>query len=242
MPDESTGDIQVAAEYIVHAIRRMHRRSGDEISILGHSQGGMSPRWALRFWPDTRGMVDDLIGMAPSNHGTDAGGSGGGSSGSGGGYAATFQQSAGSRFLRALNSFQETFPAVDYTVIVTERDEVVTPARAGFLRGPRNRVTNVAVQRICPANTSEHLAIGTVDAVAAALVVDALDRPGPAIPRAVPRTVCAEQFQPGVSEADGAQQLADFAAMVQQQSEILEGEFVDREPRLRCYVLARGCR
>ena len=31
----------------------------------------MVPRWALRFWPDTRPMVDDQIGMAPSNHGTD---------------------------------------------------------------------------------------------------------------------------------------------------------------------------
>ena len=127
-------------------------------------------------------------------------------------------------------------------MIVTEHDEVVTPARAGFLRGPRSRVTNVAVQRICPTDVSEHLAIGTVDAVAAALVVDALDRPGPASPRAIPRTVCAEPFQPGVSAADAAQLLADFAAMIQQQAEILEGEFVAREPRLRCYVFARGCR
>ncbi len=238
VPDESTGDIQVAAEYIVHAIRRMHARSGDEISILGHSQGGMSPRWALRFWPDTRAMVDDLIGMAPSNHGSDRGGSGGAD----GGYAATFQQTAGSNFLKALNSKQETFDGIDYTVIVTEYDEVVTPYRSSFLTRAGGRLTNIAVQDLCPANTSEHLAIGTVDAVAAALVVDALDRPGPASPQAVPATVCSEPFQPGVSPANGAQLLADFAAMVQQQATILEGEFVQAEPALRCYVFARGCR
>jgi hypothetical protein len=238
VPEESTGDIQVAAEYVVHAIRRMHGRSGDEISILGHSQGGMSPRWALRFWPDTRRMVDDLIGMAPSNHGTEVRSS----PGAGGGYEATFQQAAGSRFLRALNSRRETFPAVDYTVIVTDRDEVVTPPRSGFLRGPRSVVTNVAVQQVCPVNLSEHLAVGTVDAVAAALVVDALDRPGPASPRAVPRTVCTQPFQPGVPAADGPRLLAEFEAMMRQQAELTDGRFVEREPRLRCYVYARGCR
>lgn len=30
----------------------------------------MVPRWALRFWPDTRAMVDDVIGLDPSHHGT----------------------------------------------------------------------------------------------------------------------------------------------------------------------------
>ncbi len=240
VPDESTGDIQVAAEYVVHAIRRMHRRSGDQISILGHSQGGMSPRWALRFWPDTRRMVDDLIGMAPSNHGSSRGGSG---SAPPRGYAATYQQTAGSRFLRALNSRRETFRGIDYTVIVTKYDEVVTPFRSGFLRRARGaRVTNVAVQSICPANLSEHLAIGTVDAVAAALVINALARRGPARPRAIPRSVCQRLFQPGVARADGARLLAEFASMVQQQATILEGDLVSREPRLRCYVFARRCR
>ena len=30
----------------------------------------MIPRWALRFWPDTRVMVDHVVGLSPSNHGT----------------------------------------------------------------------------------------------------------------------------------------------------------------------------
>jgi triacylglycerol esterase/lipase EstA (alpha/beta hydrolase family) len=59
-------------EHLVHAIRTVHRHTGKKIAMLGHSQGGMNPRWALRFWPGTRRMVDDLIGMAPSNHGTTA--------------------------------------------------------------------------------------------------------------------------------------------------------------------------
>ena len=58
LPEHGTGDIQVAAEYVVSAIRRMHARTGHRIAVIGHSQGGMVPRWGLRFWPDTRRMVE----------------------------------------------------------------------------------------------------------------------------------------------------------------------------------------
>lgn len=70
LPRSSLGDIQVAGEYVVNGIRRLRARSGRRIGIIGHSQGGMIGRWALRWWPDTRPMVVDLIGNAPSNHGT----------------------------------------------------------------------------------------------------------------------------------------------------------------------------
>jgi pimeloyl-ACP methyl ester carboxylesterase len=69
MPHRATGDIQISAEYVVYAIRTMHQRSGHQVDIIGHSQGGMVGRWATRFWPDTRPMIDDLVGLAPSNHG-----------------------------------------------------------------------------------------------------------------------------------------------------------------------------
>ena len=70
LPGNGLLDVQDAGEYVVNAIRTMHREAGRRISIIGHSQGGMLPRWALRFWPDTRTMVDDDIGFAASNHGT----------------------------------------------------------------------------------------------------------------------------------------------------------------------------
>src|SRR4051812_44653782 len=113
LPRSTMGDVQVAGEYIVNAIRTMHAASGKKVQIVGHSQGGMVPRWALRFWPDTRPMVDDVIGMAPSNHGTvDA-------------FAlclpvvgcapAFWQQETNSPFLQALNSGAETFAGISYT-------------------------------------------------------------------------------------------------------------------------------
>src|SRR4030088_1509521 len=70
LPGNAMADIQLAGAYVVKAIRTMHARAGRRLDVVGHSQGGMVPRWALRFWPDTRAMVDDLVGLSPSNHGT----------------------------------------------------------------------------------------------------------------------------------------------------------------------------
>jgi pimeloyl-ACP methyl ester carboxylesterase len=108
LPEHGLGDIQDAGEYVVNAIRVMSQTAGRKISIIGHSQGGMLPRWALRFWPDTRPLVDDVIGIAPSNHGTkDAE-----FSCQTGCPAADWQQSDTANFIQALNSFKETFAGI----------------------------------------------------------------------------------------------------------------------------------
>jgi triacylglycerol esterase/lipase EstA (alpha/beta hydrolase family) len=39
------------------------------VDIVGHSQGGMLPRYYIRFLGGAT-RVDDLVGLAPSNHGT----------------------------------------------------------------------------------------------------------------------------------------------------------------------------
>jgi pimeloyl-ACP methyl ester carboxylesterase len=105
LPGNGMTDVQVGGEYVVNAIRTMYAQAGRRISIIGHSQGGMIPRAALRYWPDTRAMVNDQIGIAPSNHGTtgaqltcipDC-------------APAVWQQRDDSQFIKALNSDQETF-------------------------------------------------------------------------------------------------------------------------------------
>jgi triacylglycerol esterase/lipase EstA (alpha/beta hydrolase family) len=40
-----------------------------KVSLVGHSQGGMMPRWYVTFLGGAS-KVDDLVGLAPSNHGT----------------------------------------------------------------------------------------------------------------------------------------------------------------------------
>lgn len=71
-PDFGLGDIQVSGEYIVYAIRTVYEQSNHQrVNIIAHSQGSASARSALRFWPDTRVMVENLIGLAPANHALD---------------------------------------------------------------------------------------------------------------------------------------------------------------------------
>jgi hypothetical protein len=250
MPHRTLGDIQTAAEYLVHAIRRMHARSGQRIAILGHSQGGMSMRWALRFWPDTRRMVGDVIGMAGSNHGTTtlrhcvAGRTTC--------PPAVWQQDRGARFIEALNSRVETFAGISYTEIYTRTDEVVQPSDAdatasSALHTGKGRITNVATQDVCPSDVDEHLMVGTVDPVTYALVMDALTHRGPARPERVGPAVCSRVYQPGVDPAR-AQMYLDILgaapgllAVNVPEVNVVGAPEVAREPRLRCYVFAAGC-
>ena len=240
LPERANGDIQTAAEYLVYAIRRAHRASGRRVDVLGYSQGGMVPRWALRFWPGTRALVDDDIGLDASNHGTlDAEYC---SPLAGGCPAAFWQQRRSARFIAALNSIQETFPGVSYTEVYSRTDEVVTPnlgpAASSAVHGP-GRIANVAVQEICPGDLSEHLAMGTYDPVGFALALDALTHPGPARPARIPVAVCAQAFQPGVDPATFPRDYAAFLGFIARS--IAGAERVGAEPPLRCYVFAAGC-
>ena len=206
LPDSAMGDIQTAGEYVVHAIRTMHAATQKSVQIVGHSQGGMVPRWALRFWPDTRAMVDDMIGMAPSNHGTvDAFGL---CLPIAGCAPAIWQQELNSPFLAALNSGAETFAGISYTQIYTVEDEVVVPnfsdAGSSSLRTGAGSIANISVQSVCPGHITDHLLIGTADPVAYALVMDALSHHGPADPSRISKSVCSAELQPGVVPADFA--------------------------------------
>ena len=238
LPEHATQDVQRSGEFVVYAIRTMYARAGRPIAILGHSQGGMVPRWALRFWPDTRAMVDDLVGFAPSNHGTtEARGCD-----DGGCSAASTQQSDRSAFMRALNSYAETWRGISYTSVYTRIDQTVRPnddAETGSssLRTGAGRRTNVAIQEICPNAKSEHLAIGTVDPIAYALAMDALSHDGPADPKRIAPTVCAEVFHEGVDPVTGPASAAAAIASFQGYQE----KTVDREPPLACYTRPAGC-
>jgi pimeloyl-ACP methyl ester carboxylesterase len=66
----SPGSAPRAGEYVVPALRTLSRQAGQRVDVVGWSQGGMVGRWALRFRPDTRARVENLIGLSPSDHGT----------------------------------------------------------------------------------------------------------------------------------------------------------------------------
>jgi len=70
IPNRAFSDQQESAEYVVYAIKWMYARAhGRKIDVMGHSQGGLLPRWGLRWWPSTRDMVDDFVPMAGPSHG-----------------------------------------------------------------------------------------------------------------------------------------------------------------------------
>lgn len=250
MPHNTYGDIQVAGEYMVHAIRTMHRRTDRRVAVVGHSQGGMNPRWALRFWPDTRRMVADVVGMAPSNHGTTALPSC--VPGVTTCTPAVWQQQANSRFLAALNSRAETFRGISYTVIYSHTDEVVTPNTSAAnsssaLRTGDGRITNVATQDICATDVYEHLLVGTIDPTAYALVMDAITHDGPARVSRVGTASCSELYMPYVDPASLDTYLQALQAVPGVLStplpfvNLVGAPMVGAEPRLRCYTTRTGC-
>lgn len=229
-------DMQTRAEYVVYAIREVHRLAGRKIAVMGHSQGGQIMRWPLRFWPDTRPMVQDVIGLAGTNHGSDVINL---SLCSTPCAESLQQQRTGSDWYKALNSGQETFAGIDYTEVYSHTDEFVQPNLdsngTSSLHGP-GRITNVALQDICPTNVTEHLGIGTIDATASALAFDALDHDGPAFPARIDRGVCTQPLAPGVDPVTGPARFAATSAQVTR--ELSLAPRVSREPALRCYVYA----
>jgi triacylglycerol esterase/lipase EstA (alpha/beta hydrolase family) len=229
LPESALGEIQVAAEYVVASVRTESRHYGRHIDVIGHSQGGMLPRWALKWWPDVRTYVADVIGLSPSNHGSPlatplcAGPCAPG----------VREQEPGSSFLNTLNRGDETPGRVSYTTIGSTTDTTV-PFQFAAVRGG-SEDTNVAVQQICPGRKVSHTGM-LYDAVAIALVEDALHHSGPARASRIPRTVCdrtlAKGLDAGQVAAEQAQGNAHFGQVLGQAPK------VSADPPLRVYTRA----
>ena len=149
------------------------------VDIVGHSQGGMMPRYYLKNLGGAA-KVDKLVALVPSNHGTTLDGIAalgtaipGANPFLGVFCQSCVQQERGSDFITALNAGGETAPTVTYTVISTRYDEVVTPYTSAFL-APGPNVTNQLVQDYCPVDLTEHVNI-SYDRTALQLVTNALD-------------------------------------------------------------------
>ncbi|MDN5932736.1 MAG: hypothetical protein L0I24_17000 [Pseudonocardia sp.] len=54
---------------------------------------------------------------------------------------------------------------------------------------------------MCPGHVADHLTVGTFDAVAAAIALDALDADGPADADRIDRAVCLARFGTGFATA-----------------------------------------
>ncbi|WP_225822184.1 esterase/lipase family protein [Streptomyces naphthomycinicus] len=163
-----------------------------EADLVGHSQGGMMPRYYLKFLGGAD-KVNALVGIAPDNHGATLSGLTnllpyfpGAEDLVKATTPGLADQIPGSDFLTKLNTGGDTVPGVRYTVLATKYDEVATPWRSQYLSG--SDVHNVLLQDLCPLDLSEHLAIALFDRIAYHEVANALD------PSHATATSCASAF------------------------------------------------
>lgn len=178
----AVGHIAESAKELRTFVDRVRTATGTQkVDVVGHSQGGMMPRQYMRFLGGAS-KVNELVGIAPSNHGTkgvivpmSAPSATSPSATTPNPCPACDEQKAGSTFLRTLNAGGDLVSGPDYTVLSTRYDEVVTPYTSQFLKGPGDRVTNITLQNLCPADTIEHDQSPN-DPVVQQLVRNALDR------------------------------------------------------------------
>ena len=226
LPLHSWGDIQNATEYVVHAVRIMAARYDQKVAMIGHSQGAAEMVWAIKWWPDIGPLISDYIGLAGANHGAP--------------IAeqvcllgicppAAWQLKPESQFFATMNADDETPGALPYSSIYSETD---TPAVAptSVIAG----ASNIAVQQLCPGREVSHAQILS-DAVAFALVMDALTHPGPASADRIDPAVCAEDRAPGLDAQQA--QLDEQVGLALFLRTSAEASLVAAEPPLRAYAV-----
>ncbi|MGH2722051.1 MAG: esterase/lipase family protein, partial [Actinomycetota bacterium] len=195
LPGRAWTDIQASSEYVVHAVRAMAAATGRKVDVVGHSEGGLQPRWATRWWSDVRDRVDDIVTLGTPHHGV---------------VDPTFglvhcpvpcvpgalwQMREGSDFLTALNAGDETPGDVSYTSIWSATDELVQLLALGKPTSDLAGASNVRIQDVCPGRPVSHVGLA-VDAPTSAVVLDALTHPGPADPARVDRRTCLQATAP----------------------------------------------
>lgn len=178
--ENSAADVSAFVDKVLAATGK------SKVDIVGHSQGGQMPNYYIKFLGGAA-KVHTLVALAPDNHGTDVNGllklanylSIAIPPLSDVIYGALNWQSPGladqkfdSDYMKKLNSVPDTVPGVNYTVIASKYDWLVTPYKSAFLSGPG--VRNITIQDKCMLDFSEHLGLAW-DHVALREVLNALD-------------------------------------------------------------------
>ncbi|SDE57952.1 esterase/lipase family protein [Rhodococcus tukisamuensis] len=158
-----TGPIEDSAKELNTFIEKVRSETKSaQVDVVGHSQGGTMTRQYLRFLGGAeRHTVHTLAMLAPSTHGSDLDGKfpNEAATKAAGLPVAFQQQTVGSSFLTALNADnKETFPGIEYTVIASNTDKIITPTppkvptNPAFLipaPGTEGSVHNITVQDAC---------------------------------------------------------------------------------------------
>jgi hypothetical protein len=165
---DGLGHIEKSAEELRTFVGKVLSESGaSKVDLVGHSQGGMMPNYYIKSLGGAS-KVNELIGLAPSNHGTTLDGLTNlledfpfASEFTTGllellGAPSLPEQEETSTFIKKLFGSGEPIVAgVRYAVIETNHDEVVTPYTHAFLSG--SGITNITIQEQCPADPVAHI-------------------------------------------------------------------------------------
>ncbi len=173
------GDIAASANQLAAFVGDVLARTGAKsVVFVGHSQGGMLPRYYDKF---TGGIpfTKQIVALAPSNHATSLEGIAlfatifpGAGPLVGALCPACSEQITPSWYDDGVDAGEETEPSIQYTTIVTTHDEIVTPYTQGFLPAGPN-VINLKVQDVCPDDPVGHIGLA-YDSGVAQMVVNAL--------------------------------------------------------------------
>ncbi|HEY2773109.1 MAG TPA: alpha/beta fold hydrolase [Candidatus Binatia bacterium] len=145
----------------------LSKTGATKVDLVGHSQGGMMPHYYTKVLGGAA-KVHNFVALSPSNHGTTLDG------------LTTFvnkfpfwanltmdliavigapsltDQEVGSAFIKTLfGSGDPVMTGINYTVIQTKNDEVVTPYTNAFLTG--STVKNILIQNQCPNDPVAHI-------------------------------------------------------------------------------------
>lgn len=173
----ATAALRKSQAEVAAFITRVREHTGaPQVDIVAHSQGVAQARLFLSdsggYNPHTgTSLIRKLIGIGPSNHGTSLSGIGAALSSMDRtgrvdklalkllGQAA-LDQRQGSEAVEHLNRNGDTVPGVEYTMISTRFDQIVTPWQSQKLAaGPGAHVRNILIQDGSSKDFSDHLAM-----------------------------------------------------------------------------------
>ncbi|MDT8909560.1 alpha/beta fold hydrolase [Amycolatopsis sp. PS_44_ISF1] len=183
---QTVGRVPESAKQISAFVDRVRAETGAaKVDLVGHSQGGLIGEYYLKLLGGAA-KVHSFVGLSPTTHGTTLLGLAylakafpGGEALVGAACPACADQITGSPVVRAVGAGPIAQSDVDYTVIETHNEFVVTPAGpAAFIDEPG--VHNLWLQDTCPADFADHAGLSYSKTVYG-LVGNALD-PGHATP------------------------------------------------------------
>ncbi|KAF9319729.1 hypothetical protein BG003_008377 [Podila horticola] len=139
-------DLRISANQLSEFVDKVLTATGaSKVDILGHSEGSTLPRVYFKY--NNGGAKTKSLGLHNAVEGVlDLV------------CKACFQLIVGSPFLKELNTPNDTVPGVQYLMIASKYDPLVTPYQNGWLKDSNPNVKNQLVQDWCAADLVGHIA------------------------------------------------------------------------------------